>query len=370
MASTYNRNRAPAAGRRAPVTPLREASAPPIVPPIAAPVAPPFSPDIVPVLPPASLFEAPAPAAPLPVVQPSAPPPEAPAEAPSKTPSPLDEHGFDPSEFEWRPVARRPRSDGWTPEVQRRFIEALAYTGLVAAAAQEVDMSVTSCYRLRRAAGSESFARAWRAALVTAAERVVDLAFERAIEGDEIPVFHDGRRIGSRRRYNDRMAMFIMRACLPERFRHAHESTRSPNEAPPLREIPLPDAIEALAPVTPADPHLLTPPDALAAAVERERARAEVDELYPRDDREHYVRPRVEPEREAYDDEAYDHGANDPLDYRNWPRGDEATDDDDEEDDEIAEDAASDDDEYDEDDDFDDMDEDDPDDDDNREGGA
>ena len=346
MASTYNRNRAPAAGRRAPVTPLREAFASPTT----RPTPPPFSPDIAPVLLPASLFEAPAPVAPLPVVQPSAPPPEAPAEPLAETPSPLDEHGFDPSEFEWRPVARRPRSDGWTPEVQRRFIEALAYTGLVAAAAQEVDMSVTSCYRLRRAAGSESFARAWRAALVTAAERVVDLAFERAIEGDEIPVFHDGRRIGSRRRYNDRMAMFIMRAYLPERFRHAHESTRSPNEAPALREIPLPDAIEALAPVTPADPHLLTPPDALAAAVERERARAEVDELYPRDDREHYVRPRIEPEQEAYNDDAYDDGANDPLDYRNWPRAGEATDDDDDCDDdaEIGDGAASDDDEYEE----------------------
>jgi hypothetical protein len=37
-----------------------------------------------------------------------------------------DAHGFDPNDFEWRPVPRRPRADGWSPEVQARFVEALA----------------------------------------------------------------------------------------------------------------------------------------------------------------------------------------------------------------------------------------------------
>jgi hypothetical protein len=38
---------------------------------------------------------------------------------------------YDPADYRWVPVRRRPRLDGWTEEKQRRFIEALADTGLV-----------------------------------------------------------------------------------------------------------------------------------------------------------------------------------------------------------------------------------------------
>ena len=53
----------------------------------------------------------------------------------------LDKHGFNPDDFEWRPVPRRPRRDGWTAEVQRKFIDVLASTGLVEEAARAVEMS-------------------------------------------------------------------------------------------------------------------------------------------------------------------------------------------------------------------------------------
>src|SRR3546814_16236801 len=82
----------------------------------------------------------------------------------SPTPAPppmLSEHGFDPNDFEWLPVPRQPRADGWSPDAQRRFIEALADTGSVTEAAREVRKSVQSCYRLRRAPGAEGFAAAW-----------------------------------------------------------------------------------------------------------------------------------------------------------------------------------------------------------------
>ena len=48
---------------------------------------------------------------------------------------------YDPQEYRWVPVRRRPRHDGWTEEKQRRFIEALADTGLVSHAAKSVGMS-------------------------------------------------------------------------------------------------------------------------------------------------------------------------------------------------------------------------------------
>ena len=60
-------------------------------------------------------------------------------------PRALDDHGFDPADFHWLPVARVQRHDGWAPHTQRAFIEALADTGSVTEAARQVDMSVQSC---------------------------------------------------------------------------------------------------------------------------------------------------------------------------------------------------------------------------------
>src|SRR3546814_15381884 len=86
----------------------------------------------------------------------------APIPAPDATPAPkpepipaLDAHGHDPAAYEWVPVLRKRRKDGWSPDKQRAFIEVLADTGSVATAAQRVGMSESSAYRLRRSPGAE-----------------------------------------------------------------------------------------------------------------------------------------------------------------------------------------------------------------------
>jgi hypothetical protein len=48
------------------------------------------------------------------------------------------------------PVPLSPRHDGWTPEKQWRFVEALAATASITQAARMVGMSVRSAQRLRR----------------------------------------------------------------------------------------------------------------------------------------------------------------------------------------------------------------------------
>lgn len=185
------------------------------------------------------------------------------------SPTELDAHGFDPAEYKWVPVLRRPRADGWTPQRQVGFIAALADCGCVEQAAREVSMSVTSCYRLRRAPGAENFAAAWDAALAQAARRLVDLAFDRAIHGSEEPVFDpDGNRVGRRLRHNDRLLMFLLRAYLPDRFRHAHKSVREAGEEPPPLAEPVGAALLRLEPVAPDQPHLLMPPDELEIALQ------------------------------------------------------------------------------------------------------
>ena len=81
------------------------------------------------------------------------------------------------------PAARRcERHDGWTPERQRAFIEALADTGNVTRAAAMVNMSQAGAYYLRRQPEASSFAAAWSAALDHGVQRMKDIAFERAID--------------------------------------------------------------------------------------------------------------------------------------------------------------------------------------------
>jgi hypothetical protein len=210
-------------------------------------------------------------------------------QAPSPPPAVRDAHGFNPDDFEWIPVARQRRSDGWTPQRQREFIEVLADTGSVVEAARAVRMSANSCYRLRRAPGAEGFAAAWEAAIANASRRLVDIAFDRAVNGVEDAVLDkDGTVIHIRRRYNDRLLMFLLRAHHPERYRPADDRRRvmpaaetegaalpgAASGAVPADHsaaLPAPSAVvpeiaralDALMPVCPPDPHLLMDPEDL-----------------------------------------------------------------------------------------------------------
>ena len=113
--------------------------------------------------------------------------------------------------LDFAPVPRRYRHDGWTPERQKAFIGWLAETGCVERAARMVNIAQTNCYELRRAPGAEGFRRAWDAALDFAVPRLKDVAFQRAIEGELVPVFSGGRLMGFRRKYNDKLLMFCLR---------------------------------------------------------------------------------------------------------------------------------------------------------------
>jgi hypothetical protein len=70
-----------------------------------------------------------------------------------------------PSFLDFTPVPRRARYDGWSPELQRRFIAALARGERPGEAAERLGMSRQSAYKLRRRRGAQSFAAAWDSAL-------------------------------------------------------------------------------------------------------------------------------------------------------------------------------------------------------------
>lgn len=117
------------------------------------------------------------------------------------------------------PVPRKcQRFDGWTPERQRGFIEALAETGSPKHAARTVGMTPEGAYLLRRHPEGEEFRKAWEAALALGVQRLEDIALERAIHGIEVPVYSYGKLVGTRRVYNDALLMFLLRNRAPHRF--------------------------------------------------------------------------------------------------------------------------------------------------------
>lgn len=174
---------------------------------------------------------------------------------------------YDPAEFDWVPILRKPRADGWTPQRQRAFIGELADCGSVATAAQRVGLSASSAYRLRRAPDGRAFASAWDAAMQQAAHALIDAAFERAFNGSEEPVFdRNGRRVGRRFRQSDGLLMFMLRKHFPERYGDLHRD-RAPDAGPLVEAEPVAERIAALDPPRPDDPAALMAPDDLANAL-------------------------------------------------------------------------------------------------------
>lgn len=125
-----------------------------------------------------------------------------------------------------------------------------------------------------------------------AAARLLDVCFERAIQGWDEPVFdRDGVRIGAKWKFDHRLAVTLLRAYMPERFRHATRDTRRPDEPPPPAVDSVAANVARLAPVTPDAPHLLTERDRMVEMIDGARGRAEAEAIYPRDESEPYVAP-------------------------------------------------------------------------------
>ena len=109
------------------------------------------------------------------------------------------------------PLQRR-RANGWTPEVQRAFVAALARYGLISIAARSVGRTAHSAYALRRRSGAEEFIAAWDLALEIGQGTARDALVQAGFEPRRVPVIWHGAIIGWREIFNDRLAIAAMRA--------------------------------------------------------------------------------------------------------------------------------------------------------------
>lgn len=107
-------------------------------------------------------------------------------------------------------------------------MKALAETGCVTRACAWVGMSNVGAYLLRKSEGAEAFAAAWDDALAVGVERLADIAYERAVYGVPVPVFHNGEQVGEKRRYNDRLLTWVMRHADRARYDDAPKGNRVP----------------------------------------------------------------------------------------------------------------------------------------------
>ncbi|MDX3885722.1 MAG: hypothetical protein QHC65_14975 [Sphingomonas sp.] len=108
------------------------------------------------------------------------------------------------------PATALPRRDGWTPERQRAFLEAVAEGHTVEAACRIVGLSVASAYAFRRRANGAAFALGWQAAALQAREKLADILLSRAIDGQVETVTRANGDVIERHRFDNRLATAML----------------------------------------------------------------------------------------------------------------------------------------------------------------
>ncbi len=103
----------------------------------------------------------------------------------------------------------------------RRFLDALAETGSVRAAASASGRARGAWLALR--GRDAAFARAWDEALDAYVEVLEAEADRRALGGESEPVFYGGKQVGVKTRASDSLLMFRLKALRPQRYKGAAE---------------------------------------------------------------------------------------------------------------------------------------------------
>jgi len=109
------------------------------------------------------------------------------------------------------PVAISSRADGWTPERQWRFVEALSVTASVTQAARVVGVSARSAQRLLRHPEAAAFRAAWDEALAQVWQQLDQNVLDRAVNGDREFIEREGFVVMERKRpCSDRLMIHLL----------------------------------------------------------------------------------------------------------------------------------------------------------------
>lgn len=95
--------------------------------------------------------------------------------------------------------------------IKAAFLLCLAHTGNVTIAAEFAGSSRAAIYNWRNS--DSNFREQWDGALLEAADRLANIAWQRAVKGVEVPVFYQGEQIGVRRLFSDKLLMHLIRTA-------------------------------------------------------------------------------------------------------------------------------------------------------------
>lgn len=90
------------------------------------------------------------------------------------------------------------------------FLRELAATQSVSAAARAVGMSRTAAYNLRNRLQGQPFALGWEVALECGLHALGHAVLDRALNGEEVPHYYHGELVGTTRRYDNRLARWLL----------------------------------------------------------------------------------------------------------------------------------------------------------------
>ncbi len=103
------------------------------------------------------------------------------------------------------------------------FLTALRDGATVAGACKEAKIGRSTAYDWR--GKDKAFATAWDEALEDGTDALEDEAKRRAVEGVAEPVFYQGKKVATVRKYSDTLLMFLLKGRRPEKFKDRHEHT-------------------------------------------------------------------------------------------------------------------------------------------------
>jgi hypothetical protein len=123
----------------------------------------------------------------------------------------------------------------WTPEKESAFFAALAETASVSHASTAVKISRQTAYTRREQ--EPEFAQRWEEALQLGVEALEDEATRRGFHGVDRPVFHQGEVCGTIREYSDTLAIFLLKAHKPEKYRERFDVEHAGRGGGPMQTV-------------------------------------------------------------------------------------------------------------------------------------
>jgi len=126
----------------------------------------------------------------------------------------------------------RPKQQPLTHEKMKRFLYGLMRLGNVSEACRFAGANRTAIYQ--RMARDAEFARFFEEARRIGAANLEDVAYDRAVNGWEEPVFYLGDECGAKQKFSPALMIFLLKAHDPDKYRERFDIEHGAKGGGPL----------------------------------------------------------------------------------------------------------------------------------------